>query len=303
MSNNWYVDEESRHRWIWYRIQRHTLSTRTAFQDVDILDSHSHGTLLVLDGKIQSSEFDEYVYHEALVHPVMIAHPNPLRVLILGGGEGATLREVLKHGCVRSAVMVDLDKELVQLCKKHLKKWHRGAFDDRRARLIFDDATKFVRTSTDNFDVIITDISDPETKSPATACYTREFYGALKKRLAPGGIFVTQATEIFLDGSGIHSVLNNTARAVFGNAESYGEFIPSFASLWGFVAASPTLSLRSLDVDTISSRLRERKVRTAFYTPQTHARMLILPPRAEKKIAQEKKLSTKKNPATVYSSR
>ena len=303
MSNNWYVDEESRHRWIWYRIRRHTLSTRTDFQDVDILESHSMGTLLVLDGKIQSAEFDEYVYHEALVHPVMVAHPNPRRILILGGGEGATLREVLKHGCVRRAVMVDLDEELVRLCKKHLKKWHCGAFDDRRARLVFDDATKFAATSKDTFDVIITDISDPEANSPATSCYTREFYGDLKKRLAPGGIFVTQATEIFLDGDGIHSVLNNTARCVFGNAESYGEFIPSFTSLWGFVAASPTLSLRSLDAGTISTRLRERKVRTAFYTPKKHAGMLILPPRVEKRIAREKKLSTKKNPAAVYSSR
>ncbi|MFH1437827.1 MAG: polyamine aminopropyltransferase [Pseudomonadota bacterium] len=303
MSNNWFVDEESRHRWIWYRVRRHTLSTRTAFQDVDILESHSQGTLLVIDGKIQSAEFDEYVYHEALVHPVMVAHPDPRRVLILGGGEGAALREVLKHGCVRRAVMVDLDEELVQLCKKHLKKWHCGAFDDRRARLIFDDATKFVRASKDTFDVIIADISDPQANNPATGCYTREFYGALKKRLAPGGIFVTQATEIFLDGSGIYSVLYNTARSVFGSTESYGEFIPSFTSLWGFVAASPTLSLRSLDAGTIAARLRERKVRTAFYTPQTHARMLILPPGAEKKIAREKRLSTKKNPAVDYSSR
>ena len=113
---------------------------RTAYQRVQLLDSDAFGKMLVLDGKTQSSALDEAIYHDALVHPAMLLHPHPLRVFIAGGGEGATLREVLAHHTVERAVMVDIDGEVVELCKRHLPSFSQGAFEDPRAELHLADA-------------------------------------------------------------------------------------------------------------------------------------------------------------------
>lgn len=300
MTNTWFLDEESRDRWIGYRVRRTVLQTRTRFCRVQILDTAALGRVLVLDDKIQSAELDEAIYHEALVHPAMTAHPGPRRVLILGGGEGATLREVLKHRCVERAVMVDIDRELVALCRKHLSSWSAGAFRDRRARVVIGDAVRFILRGPGTYDVIIADISDPEEGSPAGVIYTREFYRALGRRLRPGGVFVTQATEIFYDGSGIHPILRATLASVFAGAASYGEYIPSFSSLWGFIAASHAVQVQDLDRGTIARRLKERGVRTSYYGAAMHERMFLLPPAVRRRLAREKRLSTKKRPAFVY---
>jgi len=300
MTNSWFLDEESRNRWIAYRLRRTVLQTRTRFCRVQILDTAALGRILVLDDKIQSAELDEAIYHEALVHPAMTAHPEPRRVLILGGGEGATLREVLKHRCVERAVMVDIDGELVEICRKHLPSWSAGALRSPRARVVIGDAVRYVLRRPGTWDVIIADISDPEEGSPAGVIYTREFYRALRPRLRPGGIFVTQATEIFYDGTGIHPILRATLASVFKRASSYAEYIPSFSSLWGFVAASDLAVVDGLDRAAIEKRLKERRVQTSYYNAAMHARMFLLPPAVRKRLAREKRLSTKKRPAFVY---
>ena len=115
-----------------YRLKSVIYNGRTAFQNVLIADTYNYGRALMLDGAIQSSEDDETLYHEILVQPAMLRHPDPRDVLIIGGGEGATLREVLVHRSVKSATMVDLDREVVELCREHLPTWHRGAMDDPR---------------------------------------------------------------------------------------------------------------------------------------------------------------------------
>src|SRR5207244_1465410 len=140
------------------------------------------------------------LYHEMLVQPAMLMHKEPKDVLIIGGGEGASLREVLVHGSVRSATMVDIDKECVDLCKKHLDSWHHGAFDDKRARMVFDDGRKFVENDTNQYDVVVIDVVDMLDNGPAQALYTKQFYSALKKKLRPDGIVVVQGMEFsFLD--------------------------------------------------------------------------------------------------------
>ncbi|MCX5720074.1 MAG: hypothetical protein NT055_09005 [Nitrospirae bacterium] len=113
IGSNWFIDKDSNYRWIYHKIKRHYLSARTKYQKIEFIDTYNFGRIVILDNKIQSSEFDEFIYHEALVHPTMIGHPEPKNILILGGGEGATLREVLKHPTVKKIVMVDIDEEFV----------------------------------------------------------------------------------------------------------------------------------------------------------------------------------------------
>ncbi|HBN8304290.1 TPA: spermidine synthase [Pseudomonas aeruginosa] len=127
-----------------YRLRRVLYQGRTRWQNVLIADTYNYDRVLMLDGAIQSAESDESLYHELLVQPAMLAHDEPRDVLIIGGGEGATLREVLSHASVRRAVMVDLDRELVELCREHLFQWHQGAFDDPRSELLTEDGRAYL---------------------------------------------------------------------------------------------------------------------------------------------------------------
>ena len=144
-AGDWFLDQESPGDLVAVKKEEVAAAGQTSFQSYEIFVSSLWGKALILDGRLQSAEVDEFVYHEALVHPVMVAHPEPRRGLILGGGEGATLREVLRHPPVTQAVMVDIDEELVNICRQLLPTFHRGALDDPRATLIFTDGAGPVR--------------------------------------------------------------------------------------------------------------------------------------------------------------
>lgn len=221
-----------------YRLKTIVHNGGTAFQEVLIADTYNYGRALFLDGVIQSSQDDEALYHELLVQPALLRHPEPRDVLILGGGEGATLREVLVHGSVRSCTMVDIDRELVELCRAHLGAWHRGAFDDPRARLVAADGRGFVEQDAGFYDVVIVDLVDMLERGLAQPLYTRQFYELLKRRARPGAIVAVQGLEFsFLDDKA-HAALVRTLRTVFSEVYSYRELIPSFLSAWGFIVAS-----------------------------------------------------------------
>jgi spermidine synthase len=257
---------------------------RTRFQDVAILDTREYGKMLVIDGHTQSAQQDEYIYHEALVHPVMLGHPDPRHVLIIGGGEGATLREVLRYRSVERAVMVDIDQELVELCQKHLPEWHAGAFDDVRVELVFADGKRYIETTDATFDVIIIDICDALEPGPAIALYTEAFYRRVRSRLAPGGILVVQAMELSGIDLADHREVRESLKLVFSFVTSYAHFIPSFWADWAFVIASDDADAAAVAPAVLAERLRRRGPggfedlgkALRFYDPQTHVRMFAL---------------------------
>jgi spermidine synthase len=146
-ARRWGAEQSDGSEMYLFAIDKTIVKKTTAIQDVEIVDTPSYGIVLILDGLIQSAEDDEHTYHEALVHPGMIGHANPREVLIIGGGEGATLREVLRYRSVQRATMVDIDGELVELCKKHLDDWHKGSFRDPRAEVIIADGRAFLETT------------------------------------------------------------------------------------------------------------------------------------------------------------
>ena len=158
------------------RVERVIHEGRTAYQSVVVQDTALFGRSLVLDGKTQSTALDEFVYHESLVQPCMVTHPEPRKVFVAGGGEGATIREVLAHDSVERVVMVDIDREVVDLCKEHLGGHHEGAFDDPRLELHHVDALQYLRDTEDRYDVVIIDVPDPLEGGPAYLLYTTEFY-------------------------------------------------------------------------------------------------------------------------------
>jgi spermidine synthase len=240
--------------------------------------------MLVIDGKTQSAEDDEYVYHEALVHPAMLTHPDPRSVLIIGGGEGATLREILSYQSVERVVMVDIDRELVELCQKLLPEWHQGAFADTRVELIYADGKDYIEQTEATFDVVIVDVCDALEQGPALALYTEHFYRQVRERLAPGGLLVVQAMELSGLDYNDHVQVRDTLLKVFSLVKSYATFIPSFWSQWGFVIASDGLDPSAMSRAVLDERLRTRGPAGAedlgstldFYDFETHVRMFAL---------------------------
>lgn len=251
---------------------------RTKYQLVHIFANKVFGKMLFLDKKIQSAQVDEYIFHECLVHPAMILHPEPRKVLILGGGEGATLREVLKHPSVQKAIMVDIDRELVGLCRQYLPEWSKGAFDDERIRLYFQDARRFVERVRERFDVIISDLTEPLEGGPSVYLFTREFFSRIAALLTDDGVFVLQA------GSAdpfYHCFLASCARTlkeVFPIVRPYWTFIFSFSLPWGFVLAAKKYDPLTLTNGEISERFQRRTLRRLGYLhPQLYNSIFALP--------------------------
>jgi spermidine synthase len=276
-------------------------SGRSKFQSVDIINTGSFGICLVLDGKIQSSEVDEFIYHEALVHPAMLTHPRPERVFIAGGGEGATLREVLAHKTVKRAVMVDIDEEVVSLCRRFLPSWHQQAFDDPRTELHFADARKYLEESRDKFDVIIIDLVDPLEQGPARLLYTQEFYRIVKQKLGRDGIMSVQAEPSEWRNLDNFTAIVNTLRNVFPLTRPYQAHIPSFLSLWGFVAASQSLDPSELTPEEIDARISKRiSKKLKSYDGLTHQAMFTIPKHIRQQLAASKRIISDKQPISAY---
>ncbi len=253
------------------RIKRFILTARTKYQEVQIIEFYEYGRALVLDGYIQSTEYDEYIYHETLVHPAMISHPNPEKVLIVGGGEGATLREVLKHSTVKEAFMVDIDGELVEFAKKYLDFMHKGSFYDHRAKLIIRDGYEWVgRESPKNyFDIVVLDLTDPYGPEISRKLYSREFYSMVKKVLRNNGLMVTQAGNSFFYPKTYGMVLGNI-KANFKIVREYWVWIPSFGYACNFIIASDSVDPAQISEEVVNKRLKERGVSTRYYDASTH---------------------------------
>ena len=233
-AGDWFLDQESPGDLVAVKKEEVAAVGRTSFQTYEIFVSSLWGKALIIDGRLQSAEVDEFVYHEALVHPVMVAHPEPRRVLILGGGEGATLREVLRHPPVTQAVMVDIDEELVNLCRRLLPTFHQGALDDSRATLVFTDGRAWLADQPDGaFDVIILDITEPLEEGPANLLFTREMYELVRRKLGPGGLMAVQSGSGNITGR-LMADINWTLRAVFPKVFAYAAFVTSFMDLYGF---------------------------------------------------------------------
>ncbi len=219
-------------------IQQVLAYKKTAFQEMYIVETGAYGKGLVLDGKWQSCTGDEFLYHEPLVQPAAIAHGAPRTALVLGGGEGATLRELLRWQTLERAVMVDIDGEVVEACKEHLPEMHQNAFDDPRTELVIGDALKYLDETQTQWDIVISDLSDPIEEGPSFQLFTQEYFQTIKRVLAPDGYFVVQAGPVATAEIRLHARLVNTLKTVFTNVLSYNSPVPTYAVPWGFALAS-----------------------------------------------------------------
>jgi len=252
---------------------------RSKYQEIIIADTEDYGRALILDDYIQSSYQDEYYYHESLVHPAMVTHPSPRDVLILGGGEGATLRETLKHKTVQRAVMVDIDADVVELSRQYLPLMHQGAFDDPRAKVVIEDGFLYVENalkSGDKYDVVIMDLTDPYSSDIAKQLYSPEFFNKVKGILREDGIVVTQAGNSFFFPDAYDMVLHGI-KTNFPIVAEYEVWIPSFGYAVNYIVGSLRYDPGALTVEEVEGRLKERGVATLFYSGRAHVGLMNLP--------------------------
>ncbi len=286
-----------------YRLGEELYSGQTQYQSVQVVRCPGLGLCLVLDGKIQSSESDEFIYHEGLVHPAMITHPDPVKVFIAGGGEGATLREVLSHKTVKKAVMVDIDGEVTRLSRRYLPGLSRGAFDDKRTELHHADAREFLANLKENFDVIIIDLPDPIEKGPAYRLFTREFYRIVLDRLTENGLIAVQAGSASLKELLNLTAVNNTLKSVFPIVVAYVINVPCYGGPWGLCIASRQADPSRLSPAEVDKRIAARSLRgLKLYDGLTHQGMFSLPLYIRDALVKQRRIITDKNPLFLYGS-
>ena len=275
MSGNWFIEGVYADLNVMLKVREVFYSGETAYQKVEVLDSELFGRSLVLDGKTQSTERDEHIYHETLVHPAMLCHPNPKQVFIGGGGEGGTLREVLAHTSVERATMIDLDPEVVALCREYLPNHHMGSFDDSRTNMRHEDARGYLENTSDTYDVIVLDLVDPLEGGTAALLYTQEFYAIAKPRLNPGGVLVTQSGPAgLLSFKECFTTIFNTLGTLFEHTKVH---VPAFPTLWGFTIASDT-AFPQVSEDEVEAELARRLTKELKYLDgESYSNMHSLP--------------------------
>jgi spermidine synthase len=188
----------------------------------------------------------------------MICHSSPRNVLVLGGGEGATVREILRWKTVEQVMMVDIDGEVVEACREHMPEMHQGAFDDPRTNLVIGDALEVLDTTEQRWDIVISDLSDPIEEGPSFQLFTKEYFEKAQRVLAPGGYFVLQAGPVAPVELTLHARLVNTLKAVFPNVHSYASHTPTYGSPWGFAIGTAEAIATQPDPDATNQLLEEK---------------------------------------------
>lgn len=263
------------------RVRRWLVRRRTPYQELALAETEELGRVLALDGKIMLSERDESFYHEMLVHPALLVHERPERVLIVGGGDGGTLREVLSHPPVQRATLAEIDREVIDASRKFLASVHQGAFDDPRAEIEIQPGEEYVRAHPREFDVILVDSTDPI--GPGEALFTQEFFSACRGALREGGLLALQAGTPFYWPHGLAQVVERV-KALFPHVGVYLGFVPAYPSgMWAYILAG--LSDFRAAEPALEGRFSARGLVTRYYTPALHRAAFVLPRFVEELLA------------------
>ena len=262
-----------------FRVLRTLARVQSRFQDIQITETAAHGRMLVLDGAIQITEADEFVYQEMLGHVPLLAHGAARRVLIIGAGDGGVLRRVLQHGGVEQAVMVEIDGEVVRLCQEHLPGIGGDAWVDPRARIVIGDGIAHVAEAADGaYDVVIVDSTDPA--GVGEVLFSDAFYADCARVLSPAGVVVNQCGVPFMQPDELRETSLRRARA-FPFVSAYTAAVPTYVGglmALGFAAKAPGLD--RVPVEELRRRAAEAGIlgRTRYWTPELHAAAFHLPP-------------------------
>jgi spermidine synthase len=258
---------------------------KTEHQDLMIFENPRFGRVMSLDGAIQTTEHDEFIYHEMFAHVPLLAHGNVSRVLIVGGGDGGAACQVLKHPTVE-ATLVDIDRTVIDLSIEHMPTVSDGAFTNPRLNVVIADGCKFVKDTSDKWDVIIIDSTDPH--GPGEVLFTSEFYADCKSCLTDGGIIVTQNGVPYVQAEELRTSYDRLG-ALFNDTSFYMATIPSYVGgPLAFGWATDNRDLRKVDLATLATRYLDADIQTDYYSPEVHQASFVLPFYVQKILTEDK---------------
>ena len=270
-----WVSEKWQNVEINYGVKEILYESNSEFQHTLIADTYKYGRMLLLDGIVQTTEKDEFIYHEMMVHVPMLSHPNPDKILIIGGGDGGILREVLRYKSVKSATIVEIDPRVIDLCKEYLPMINNGAFKDSRTNLIISDGAAFVKETDEKFDVVIVDSSDPI--GPATVLFSKAFYSNIQSLLTRDGIMVCQTGSLHMqpDEQGkTHSLLSD----IYRYANPYVFAVPTYiGGLFSAMFCSDKIDPGETDIDVLEEKTTINNIKTKYYNPGMHIGAFHIP--------------------------
>ena len=274
ISGDWYLETETFGYAQGIRLRKRLAKIQTSFQALEIIDSEIFGRCLILDDALQTSEWDEFMYHEMLVHVPLFTHPDPRRILIIGGGDGGTLRRVLEHPRTQP-VQVEIDQAVIEFCKEHIPAVSNGAFDDPRAQVVIADGFEFVCDHPNEFDVVIIDSTDPV--GPAIPLFQEPFYRDVFAALADDGILAAQSSSPLYMAKQLQAQLRNL-RPVFPIVRTYLGLVPAYpGGLWSYSIGSKRYDPLAVAHASIASRLASAGMVTRYYSPEVHQAAFVLP--------------------------
>jgi spermidine synthase len=258
-----------------FRIDELLYEDKTDHQHLIIFHNATFGRVLVLDGIVQTTEKDEFIYHEMLTHVPILAHGSVRRVLIIGGGDGAMLREATRHRQIEQVTLVEIDRQVIELCRTYLPRHSQGAFDDPRVRIVIEDGLRFVEGTQEKFDVIISDSTDPV--GPGGALFREKFYAGCKSCLSQDGVLVTQNGVPYMQLDEARTTARRLCR-VFDDWTFYSAAVPTYVGgIMVFAWASDNPALRRTDLATLKARYEASGITTRYYNPEIHKASFALP--------------------------
>lgn len=261
----WLTEKQTENLSLSLRIKEVICREKSEYQDILIAESFQYGRVLSLDGTFQTTEVDEFIYHEMITHVSLLSHPDPKDVLIIGGGDGGTVREILKHS-VKTIDVVEIDKRVIELSKHCLPTISR-LLEDPRVRIKIEDGISYLKKIKNKYDLIIVDSPDP--KGPAIGLFSEDFYSNANRALNEDGIFVAQTESPFLHMALILKIFNGLSKR-FPLVKIYTAPIPTYPSgFWSFTVASKKYSPLS--------PLRKGDITTKYYSPEIHKASFVLP--------------------------
>lgn len=261
-----------------FEINETLFEDRSPYQDVAVYSNDALGTVLVLDGIVQITTADEFVYQEMMTHVPMFSHDNPENVLIIGGGDGGILHQVLRHSSVKKAVMVEIDQMVIDACIKYMPSVNNAGsiYDDPRAELIVNDAAEYVKNAKDRFDVVIIDSTDPV--GPGEKLFTPEFYGNLARILSDEAYVSTQGGVPMFQKGEVAQTLGALSKVGL-STDCYIAAVPTYYGGYmtlGFASTAPEMALPSLG--ELQKRYAYEGLKTKHYSPEMHLASFVLPP-------------------------
>lgn len=264
----WFTEKANDHVGLTCRVKQTLMRKQSPYQEIMVIETEQFGRMLLLDGVLQTTTSDEFVYHEMISHVPLNAHPNPRRVAVIGGGDGGTIREIIKHDSVEKAVLVEIDEQVIEASRRYLPEIASG-LDDERVEILITDGIAHIQESKNMYDVIIVDSTDPV--GPAVGLFTKEFYGHVFEALTEDGIMVAQTESPYYEPQ----LVQRTVGAIGANfpiTKLYLAYIPTYPSgMWSFTLGSKTRKPQTISAD------RKQALQTKYYTPAVHEAAFCLP--------------------------